>query len=890
MEVPATSYQEASNVWGQYHLKRILERPVVLKQSTWTTTDPAVPMHVLFTDYEVGTIHYKDEFLFPESIISSSRQVREKLNNYQYMRANVRVTVRVNSTPFQQGQLMLVYTPYSYYTTRFRSQANECLPSLSTFPHVKLDLRETSEAEIKVPFASVFDSYNLGDDTNPFGSMRIYVVVPVKGATDAETVTYTVSANFEDIELSVPTSRGLSTNTRYAQSDNRTKMPAEKKKGPVEKISTVVAEATGAIGSLGIPGLSLGATVVSWIARCMSGLSAVFGWSKPLITETAVPFIHTPARYMMNGEGPEESQSLSMIPDNAVHVRGVVPEDKDEMALDYIFSKDYIFSQTTIAQANTNSRKLLFTHPVSPFQPGYTSGIAPSQLCTNAMGFATLLYQNWRGDLTFKYDIVRTNFHAGRLMAVFFPETSWLDVPESLSEEMTDNLNTVYQLNAPLDQQKENEFIFTVPYISNQPYKRTCRVAEGQFDTATMETATGAVGVYAFNDMVIPETCAQEVTLIAYIQAGSNFEVAKAFPQITPGFAPAAPPLDIAQEIADGLNTMFDGDFEPVTPGSVNLSLRDLLTNGGLTKWVSDSSFSSSIPGLLGTGTLYPDGTFDADVDIVFTNSNFTVSNPVTVTITCLGGSVTAASANKGLENLNSVSETSTWVVTPSTIQKLAQSDNTSVIATTQNNDVRLATVGEYSLSLRNYIKRFGKVFSLDDFITYRPSYGSSTSSDSTNAGKRTLEFQEDDTGAFIPETPLSLVSYLYRFWGGSTMLKCHLSRRTKATCSLDLSTSAQAAKTKLDYPTPQIFQAGYINNSLSVQIPYYSSLRANVVGGTSGSDLARATIEFDTNLNAEAVYEAAGDDFSYFFLVGPPVMRPISNSPPAPVLTTQNV
>jgi hypothetical protein len=274
----------------------------------------------------------------------------------------------------------------------------------------------------------------------------------------------------------------------------------------------------------------------------------------------------------------------------------------------------------------------------------------------------------------------------------------------------------------------------------------------------------------------------------------------------------------------------------------------------------------------------------------VFTNSNFTVSNPVTVTITCLGGSVTAASANKGLENLNSVSETSTWVVTPSTIQKLAQSDNTSVIATTQNNDVRLATVGEYSLSLRNYIKRFGKVFSLDDFITYRPSYGSSTSSDSTNAGKRTLEFQEDDTGAFIPETPLSLVSYLYRFWGGSTMLKCHLSRRTKATCSLDLSTSAQAAKTKLDYPTPQIFQAGYINNSLSVQIPYYSSLRANVVGGTSGSDLARATIEFDTNLNAEAVYEAAGDDFSYFFLVGPPVMRPISNSPPAPVLTTQNV
>jgi hypothetical protein len=921
---PSTTVQEASEVWITPQIRNVLEREVRLKTSEWSSQDVVVPLHTPFEAYENNIKFYKDEFLFPEAIFQKSSQVVDKINNYQYMKADVELTIRVNATRFMVGCLMAVYTPFSYATSRFRSEANENLPSLSTFPHVKLDVKNSSTATIKIPFASVYDSYNLSDSLNAFGAIRIYVLSPLADAASSTRCTYTVTAKLQNIELAVPTSRSGPSRVLDEKQPIRAKAHGgkEKTQGPVTRISSGIADVAAAVATTGIPNLTIGALVVGWVARAVAGIAQIFGWSKPNIDATPSPMFNAPARGMMHGEGPEESQALAMIQDNKICSMNVTPETRDEMALGYIFERPNIFDRKIITLAESQPDALVYSHPVSPAQPSYTDSSTLTQICCGAMYYATALHRFWRGELEFTYHIVRSEFHSGRLIAVFFPETALVDVPKTLTQEMTNNINTIYQLEEADNAGTGDEFVFTVPYQSNQPWKLTLSLLDGAPDMYSLKTSTGSVGIYCFTEIIAPETLAQQYTIIPSVRGTRSYEVAKPDLQLMAGFGSAPTPADPSDVLATYLNTMWnDGTFETFIQEG-NYALREKLINGGLTRWAVDPNSSQTyLPGVIEQPYVAPNGTYAASVTITFSNSGIVAPNIFDFTISVVDNVIQSAlsdqqitSAIEGVESTWTVvsNSTSSSVKTEVTSEQIIdvtegsettkaiepQTSSATVIAEAHGgpemeastvNEVRKSTVGEYNLSLRTLMKRFSKVLSIgpDAFLSYTPmGLANSTSTDASLAGRRTMEFQENTLGAYIPETMFSAISYLYRFYSGGTNLKVNLPWQTLSEVTMDATTDLRATQVKSLAPPSGFFQNGILNNSLAVNLPFYNSLRAGVVGGSGFGETIRAAFSLKQNPIPGDLYEAAGDDFSFFFLVGPPPMIPARNSPQVPVIS----
>ena len=190
---------------------------------------------------------------------------------------------------------------------------------------------------------------------------------------------------------------------------------------------------------------------------------------------------------------------------------------------------------------------------------------------------------------------------------------------------------------------------------------------------------------------------------------------------------------------------------------------------------------------------------------------------------------------------------------------------------------------------MRTLFKRFNKIVGIgpDAFFSYTPvGLANSTSSDVNLAGRRTIAFQENSSGAYVPETMFSAVSYLYRFYSGGTNLKANLPWQATSEVTMDATTDLRATQTKSLSPQSGFFQNGILNNSLAVNLPFYNSLRAGVVGGNSFGETIRAAITLKGNPSPVNLYEAAGDDFSFFFLIGPPPMIPSRNSPPVPEIS----
>jgi hypothetical protein len=687
----------------------------------------------------------------------------------------------------------------------------------------------------------------------------------------------------QNIQLAVPTSR---TGPIRAQAHGG----QEKTQGPVTRISSEITKVATAVASTGIPYLSIGALVVGWVSRCVQGVAQIFGWSKPNIDATPSPMFNAPARGMMHGEGPEESQALAMIQDNKICSMNVTPEKEDEMSLGYIFKRPNIFDRKIITLDESQPDALVYSHPVSPAQPSYTSSTTLTQICCGAMYYASALHRLWRGELEFTYHIVRSEFHTGRLIAVFFPETALIDVPTTLTQEMTNNINTIYQLEEANNVGTGAEFVFTVPYQSNQPWKKTLSLKDGAPDMYSLETSTGSVGIYCFTEILAPETIAPQYTIIPSIRGTRSYEVAKPDIQLMAGFGSAPPPVDPSTVLADYLTNMWNDGTFVVFIQDGNYALRETLTNGGLTRWAVDSSTQQTyLPGVIEQPFVAPNGTYAASVTITFADPGVVAPSIFDFTISVVDNAIQSALSDQMITSAIEGLET-TWTVvpnsSPTTVKAVAHGGPEMEASTV--NEVRKSTVGEYNLSLRTLMKRFGKVLSIgpNAFISYTPTgLANSTSADVSVAGRRTIEYQENTGGAYVPETPFSAVSYLYRFYSGGTNLKANLPWQTLSEVTMDATTDLRATQVKSLAPQPGFFQNGILNNSLAANLPFYNSLRAGVVGGNGFGETIRAAISLKDNPAPVDLYEAAGDDYSFFFLVGPPPMIPARNSPQVPVI-----
>jgi hypothetical protein len=415
--------------------------------------------------------------------------------------------VEVNAQPFQQGRLIAVFHPG---ITDTNAVVN--LTHLTGYPLREIDIQTAQTMSIDVPFVAPVSHVNLVKAWGNVGSVSLYVYGQLAGGTTNVEIAYWLQ--FTDPDPQVPTAvlaQGLG-NERKAAS-----------KGPISEVASSVASIS-KIAS-GIPGIGAAAGVVNTVSSAVASVASIFGWSKPINENPISLMQQNPARYFNNFNGMDNSKTLALDHNNAIEqYEGLYGSRADEMSIQYITQTPNYFKTvkwTTVAEAGT----YITTLPVHPnyYAPVVVDSTSlPPTTYRNPthLSYVCSSFSRWRGDITFRFKLVKTKFHSGRLRISFVPQLdSTYDSLPLL------DLNRAY--STIVDIRNRSEFDFEVPFVYPQPWADCSDPLNTLIATPPHYGLTGFVVVDVINKLVAPsDIVSPSIDLIIEVCAGKDFEVA----------------------------------------------------------------------------------------------------------------------------------------------------------------------------------------------------------------------------------------------------------------------------------------------------------------------------------------------------------------------------
>lgn len=140
------------------------------------------------------------------------KAIWDKIRNFNFFRAGIRIGVRVNGTKFHYGKLLINWVPQGRLDTQIYRDATDNLYSASGCPFIIVSPTENEVREFVMPFCVPFNYINLkqfceqGSTRNArlmnIGNVNIYVLNPLRLDDEAvPPVDITLFANFESPEL-----------------------------------------------------------------------------------------------------------------------------------------------------------------------------------------------------------------------------------------------------------------------------------------------------------------------------------------------------------------------------------------------------------------------------------------------------------------------------------------------------------------------------------------------------------------------------------------------------------------------------------------------------------------------------------------------------------------
>lgn len=551
------------------HSSRIedfLRREVVLKQGEWGNEAK-------------GSILWTGNF--PKDLLAVSQNTL-KVRGFLGMKARVRIQVKVNSTQFQAGCLGLYYIPYADYmpghakwiaqTTGVASENN--LPCITSCPGVELDLSNNTSESFVTPYVSPYLYANLATGQGSFGSVYLVVLSPVASSA-ASKASYTVFANFEDVQLVCPTDAPVATTWAQSDSELRAREQTGTISGVVDSVGQNVANFLPKVGLGALSAPVAAATTVG------TGLLRLLGMSKPTDQKPVTRVLQSPAHFFLNSDGVDTSHKLGLSGANETQVlSGFAGTSEDEMNIDYMCRRrGYIdsFEWKDTDGADTLLKKFF----VSPRQLGK---IAPFVADTKAYkdyptiaGRVATMFSQWNGTIVYTFHFVKTQSHSGRIRFSFRPG-NWED-----ETEIKDMIG--YGFSSVVDLSAGTTVSFRVPFASPRPwlytdYDRVADLARGD----PRNWSTGTVTAVVVNPLRAASTVSGTVDVLVF----AHMEDAQFAGPVLPISIPAGLPDNSAQMMAATIPTDTKsmiagaGGATSLLPGAVCLgenipSLRPLM-------------------------------------------------------------------------------------------------------------------------------------------------------------------------------------------------------------------------------------------------------------------------------------------------------------------------
>lgn len=488
------------------------------------------------------------EFIDPWTLYLENPRVINRLNNFNLLKGKLHVKIMINGNAFYYGRLLANYIPryLSDDLVQDRALIKADNVQASQRPHIFIDPTTNQAGELVCPFLCPTDALNIVDkDYAAMGRLSIRELNQLRhanGATDP--ITVTILAWMEDAVVTVPTANDaaglvaqagmekstkskksrVSKKTNQSNQNNSGKLAKQDEfgSGPVSGPAGTLARIAGMLETAPIIGPYAKATQIA--ASGVSNVAKLFGYSRPPTLSPDSVVANRQLYGMASSNLPDQTEVLALDAKQELTVDGTVVglDSTDEMTIRNIATRESYLDQTTWTTGDSVDQ-VLFSVGVTPMQsqtfaPG---GGAPEEYHFTACRFASQPFRYWRGTMKYRFQIVSSAYHKGRL------KIQW-DPFGYASQE------TNVQYTQIVDISDEKDFTIEVGWGHELGWLDTVKMDDTAHTirapsliTSNDNNCNGVLTVSVLNTLTSPSLSAGDtIEMNVFVSAGDDFEVA----------------------------------------------------------------------------------------------------------------------------------------------------------------------------------------------------------------------------------------------------------------------------------------------------------------------------------------------------------------------------
>lgn len=537
------------------------------------------PIRILERNWAVDS----DEFVRfnPWQMFWENPRNLEKIRNFYLLKCTMHIKLLINGNAFYYGRGILGYEPLhtrdnssAAYQKRPNAYVNQDIIRLSQRMHFYFNPTESQGGSLKLPFFWDKNAMSIPDrDWRRVGQCVMMSINDLKHANGGtEPISLTVLAWAEDVAYSIPTSA-------VPEMMNVPEMADEYNDGVVSRPASAIARFARSLSNVPVIGAYARATEIG--AGAVAAVAKIFGFSKPteLDSNLMVPnarhsLATVDGKMVTNKLSVDSKQEITIDPTTT----GVGPWD--ELPIASIAGRESYF-QTFDWNVADGPGDSLYQIRVDPFLWRSLATAQGTEYHLPACAAAVLPFRYWRGTLRFRFQIVSSAYHKGRIRIVYDP------VAGSLDPEYNTHYTTIHDIA------NEKDFTVDIGWAQNEPYRRcldqtslcstTSRVAPLSL---VADRANGVLSVHVVNALTVPGTVEANIKVNVFVSALDDFEVAMPSDFLTSWrIRQSVPEMMNIPEMADEAMKDMDCCDDPVNdPPTIDTMADAIIDHPNITK------------------------------------------------------------------------------------------------------------------------------------------------------------------------------------------------------------------------------------------------------------------------------------------------------------------
>lgn len=494
-------------------LAQFLSRPVRIATTTWLESDAATT-----TKFTIN----------PWQLFFSDPRIKRKIDNFAFLRANLKLKVLVNASPFYHGYALVAYQPLPNFTpSTLTTDAALARIQVSQRPHLWINPQDNQAGEMTLPFfwPENWISVKQNADFSQMGTlqMRAFTSLASANGTVGSGVSVQVFAWAEDVKLSGSTlSLSMQSKDEYGT-------------GPISAPASALANVAAALE----PKFGRFATATRMIASTTAGVAKLFGYSNVPVLEEAKPmrvsqfanFASTELGFPLNKLTLDAKNELSVDPT----VLGMPNED--EMSISHIVQKESFYYSFSWSTADVVDTTLAYQN-ITPMCVDTLSTTGQTAYVYTPMAYVAGLFNAWRGDIRLTFRFASTQYHKGRLRITYDPQGDATNNVLSVN----DGNSGAYTVFADISDSTEVSMV--IPFQQALPYLTTsatslpgkCYATSGFVFNMDAALHNGAIAVKVATVLSAP-VASSVVPVLVFVQGCENLEFqnpARIDPRLSP--------------------------------------------------------------------------------------------------------------------------------------------------------------------------------------------------------------------------------------------------------------------------------------------------------------------------------------------------------------------